>query len=119
MANNFCVGNGPKISGTTTPRKSDFPGCRVGSAVEEDGDGNVWIGATSDHNDSALIRYRRDGEFRVFTQAEGAPSGWIQDLFIDSRGRLWIASANDGVWRLDDPEFRQLRVCQIYAPPTV
>jgi ligand-binding sensor domain-containing protein len=77
---------------------SDF---RIGMAFEEDKDGNVWIGATSDHDNTALIRYR-NGEFRILTQAEGAPSGWIQDLFLDSRGRLWIASDKHGVWRLDD-----------------
>jgi len=76
---------------------------RVGMAIVEDKHGNVWIGAASDHNDSALIRYRR-GEFRVFSQAEGAPSNWIQDLFLDSRGRLWIASDNEGLWRLDDTD---------------
>ena len=78
-----------------------FSQYRVGMALAEDSHGNVWIGATSDHNDSALIRYR-NGEFRVFTQAEGSPSGWIRDLLVDSRGRLWIASDNDGLWRLDD-----------------
>jgi ligand-binding sensor domain-containing protein/signal transduction histidine kinase len=77
-----------------------FSDYRVGSALVEDGFGNVWIGANSDHGDSALIRYR-NGDFRVFSQAEGAPSNWIQDLFIDSRGRLWIASDNSGLWRLD------------------
>lgn len=76
---------------------------RVGMAIVEDKHGNIWIGATSDHNDSALIRYRR-GEFRVFSKAEGAPSNWIQDLFLDSRGRLWIASDNEGLWRLDDTD---------------
>ena len=79
-----------------------FSGYRFGSAFVEDGSGNVWIGASSDHGDSALIRYR-DGVFRVLTQAEGAPSGWIGDLFLDSRGRLWIATTNDGLWRLDKP----------------
>lgn len=77
---------------------SDF---RIGTAFEEDKDGSVWIGATSDHDNSALIRYRQ-GEFRVFTEAEGAPSGWIQALFLDSRARLWIATDKHGVWRLDD-----------------
>lgn len=80
-----------------------FSGYRVGSALVEDRYGNIWIGANSDHGDSALIRYRR-GDFRVFSQAEGAPSNWVQDLFIDSRGRLWIASDNDGLWRLDDTD---------------
>lgn len=79
-----------------------FSGYRVGSALIEDRTGNLWIGASSDHGDSALIRYR-DGEFCILTQADGAPSGWIQDLFIDSHGRLWIASASAGLWRLDRP----------------
>ena len=82
--------------------QAGFSSARVGSAFVEDHSRNVWIGATSDHKDSALIRFR-NGEFRVLTEAEGAPSGWIQDLFVDSRGRLWVASADDGVWRLDDP----------------
>lgn len=79
-----------------------FSAYRVGSAFAEDKFGSIWIGASSDHGESALIR-RRNGKFRVFTEAEGAPSGWIRDLFLDSRGRLWIASTNSGVWRLDDP----------------
>jgi signal transduction histidine kinase/ligand-binding sensor domain-containing protein len=80
-----------------------FSKYRIGSAFVEDRSGNVWIGASSDHGESALIRYR-NGEFRVMSEAEGAPSGWIRDLFLDSRGRLWIASTNSGVWRLDDTD---------------
>ncbi|MBS1797565.1 MAG: hypothetical protein JSS81_27325 [Acidobacteria bacterium] len=79
-----------------------FSEYRVGTAFAEDRAGGVWIGASSDHDETALVRYR-NGAFRVFTEAAGAPSGWIQDLFVDSRGRLWIASDNDGLWRLDDP----------------
>jgi signal transduction histidine kinase/ligand-binding sensor domain-containing protein len=82
--------------------QTGFSMSRVGSAFVEDRHGNVWIGASSDHGETALIRYR-NGEFRVFTEAEGAPSSWIRDLFLDSRGRLWIASSNDGLWRLDEP----------------
>ena len=74
----------------------------IGSAFAEDGHGNIWIGVSSDYGISSLIRYR-NGEFRIFNQTEGAPSGWIWDLFLDSRGRLWIASTNDGLWRLDEP----------------
>ncbi|MEZ5426659.1 MAG: two-component regulator propeller domain-containing protein [Pyrinomonadaceae bacterium] len=83
--------------------QAGFSKFRVGSAFAEDLNGNIWIGGTSEHDDSALIRFR-NGKFRVFTQAEGAPAGWIQDLFIDSKGRLWIASDNEGLWRLDDPD---------------
>ena len=80
-----------------------FSGYRFGSALVEDSNGNVWIGASSDHGNSALIRFRK-GEFRILTQADGAPSGWVSDLFLDSRGRLWVASTNDGLWRLDDTD---------------
>ncbi len=50
---------------------------------------------------AALIRYR-DGKFRVFTEADGLPGGWIRDLFVDHAGRLWIANTKSGVLRLDD-----------------
>lgn len=106
-----------------------FSAYRVGSAFAEDKFGNVWIGASSDHGKSALIRYG-SGRFNILsessavgnglssksedsidkvqplTAADGsvkyAPSGWIRDLFFDSRERLWIASTGDGLWRLDD-----------------
>src|SRR5205085_6685093 len=77
-------------------------GYRFGSCLIEDGDGNVWIGTDSDYGDSALIRYR-NGEFRVLTSADGSPSEGILDLFLDGRKRLWIASAGEGLWRLDEP----------------
>lgn len=80
---------------------------RIGTAFIEDGQGNIWIGASSDHNDGALIRYRQ-GEFRVFTKADNAPSGWISDLFLDSRDRLWIATNDDGLLRLNDTNSERL-----------
>jgi len=84
---------------------------RLISAFVEDPSGNIWIGTGSDESrqyyESRLIRYR-DGQFRVFTDVEGAPCGWARDLFLDSRGRLWIASTQDGLLRLDDPNADRL-----------
>lgn len=74
----------------------------IGSAFAEDRQGNVWIGVSSEYGVSSLIRYR-NGEFRVLNQTQGAPASWIWDLFLDSRGRLWLASSNEGLWRLDEP----------------
>ena len=79
-----------------------FSGYRYGTSLIEDDHGNVWIGSGSNDGDSALIRYR-NGEFRVLTPADGSPSGGILDLFFDSRQRLWLACANEGLWRLDEP----------------
>ncbi|MEP6849181.1 MAG: two-component regulator propeller domain-containing protein [Acidobacteriota bacterium] len=77
-------------------------GYRFGSALIEDSQGNVWIGTDSNFGDSALVRYR-NGEFRVLTPADGSPSDGVLDLFVDSHQRLWIASANQGLWRLNEP----------------
>lgn len=79
---------------------------RVISAFAEDRNSDIWIGTGSDHatesHQGALVRYR-DGQFRVFTHADGAPRGWVRDLYFDSRGRLWIATTQDGLMRVDNP----------------
>ncbi len=80
-------------------REAGFSAHRIGAAFAEDRHGNLWI-ATGEP-DSALLRWR-DGQFRVFTQAEGAPAGWTKDLFLDGKGRLWLATFQDGLLRLDD-----------------
>jgi ligand-binding sensor domain-containing protein/two-component sensor histidine kinase len=78
---------------------------RIASAFVEDRQGNLWIG--SGESDSALIRYR-DGEFKIFSQSDGVPAGWIRDLFIDHKGRLWIANPAVGLLRVDDPDADKL-----------
>ena len=79
-----------------------FSTYRIGSAFAEDGSGNVWIGASSDHGNGALLRYRPNGELQIIVENGDAPAGWIRDLFVDARGRLWIASTHTGLWRLDE-----------------
>ena len=73
---------------------------RLVSSFVEDQSGNLWIGTGADE-DAELIRYR-DGQFRIFTTADGLPGGWIRDLYVDHAGRLWIANAKNGLLRLDD-----------------
>ena len=75
---------------------------RIGLAFVEDKAGNLWIGSGTDGEDAALIRYR-DGRFTVFPQSENPLlAGWIRDLFVDSKGRLWVADNVSGVLRLDN-----------------
>jgi signal transduction histidine kinase/streptogramin lyase len=75
---------------------------RVATSFVEDRIGNLWIGTGSDQNNTALIRYR-DGEFTVFGQnGNELLGGWLRDLFVDSQGRLWIASTTSGLLRLDE-----------------
>ncbi|HEV3457528.1 MAG TPA: two-component regulator propeller domain-containing protein [Thermoanaerobaculia bacterium] len=67
------------------------------SAFAEDPYGNLWIGFSS----GGLARLRGEAA-DLFVPGPGVPSGAINDLFVDSRQRLWAASAYGGVIRVDD-----------------
>ncbi len=82
-------------------RETGFSPSRIGTGFLEDPAGNLWIATGSDLDDAALIRYR-EGAFKVFTKADGAPSGWTRDLFLDHAGKLWLANSANGLLRLDD-----------------
>src|SRR5215510_1619083 len=70
----------------------------VAYAFAEDGAGNLWLS----FGDAGLVRYAK-GRFKHFTGADGIPAGTIQPVFLDSKGRLWIASVQSGLARIDDP----------------
>jgi len=65
----------------------------------EDGWGNLWAGFYG--ND--LARYH-DGHFTVFTATDGLPAGSIWSIFMDHEDRLWAATTQGGLVRIDDPE---------------
>jgi signal transduction histidine kinase/ligand-binding sensor domain-containing protein len=67
------------------------------SAFAEDPYGNVWIGFSS----GGLARLRGEA-VDLFAPAAGVPAGAVNDLVVDSRQRLWAATAYGGVIRLDD-----------------
>lgn len=69
------------------------------TAFREDATGNLWLG----FYEGGLARYR-DGRFRLFSQNDGLPAGPVRALFLDHAGRLWVATGQDGVVRLDDPQ---------------
>ena len=62
----------------------------------QDGAGNVWIGFTSE-----LVRYNAGG-FKVFTVNDGLPPGAIREIHVDRSDRLWLASAQSGLVRVDN-----------------
>ena len=75
---------------------------RIAASFVEDKARNLWIGTGTDTNDAALIRFG-NGQLRVFPQSENPLlAGWMRDLYVDSKGRLWIADTTNGVLRLDD-----------------
>ena len=68
------------------------------TAFREDRAGNLWLAPYS----GGLVRHR-DGKFTDFGAADGVPAGFIRDLYLDRSGRLWVASTQNGISRVDDP----------------
>jgi ligand-binding sensor domain-containing protein/two-component sensor histidine kinase len=64
-----------------------LPEHSAASAFVEDAHGNLWMGFYT----GGLARYA-GGRFTRFGAAEGGPEGRVYDLFVDGRGRLWIAT---------------------------
>jgi signal transduction histidine kinase/ligand-binding sensor domain-containing protein len=76
-------------------------------AFREDRLGELWIGFNT-----GLARYR-NGRFEFFTVADGIPAGDIEDLYLDRSGRLWMASSEGGLGRIDDPGAPHPRIVTI------
>lgn len=85
-----------KLYGYTTA--NNLPKMNSPTAFGEDRAGNIWIG----YYVNCLVRYR-NGKFEQFTAADGLPSSFINDIYTDSAGRIWIATSTGGVVRIDDP----------------
>jgi PAS domain S-box-containing protein len=82
--------------------KSDgFPPGKSLSAFVEDGAGNGWLGFYQ----GGLARFR-DGRFTEI--AGDLPKGFITALSFDRKGRLWLATPQNGVSRIDNPNAEQL-----------
>jgi ligand-binding sensor domain-containing protein/signal transduction histidine kinase len=64
----------------------------------EDRLGNVWMGF-----DTGVARYT-GGRVTMFTAADGLPAGAVQDIYSDRDGRLWLASSQSGLVRVERPE---------------
>ncbi len=65
-------------------------------AFGEDAAGNLWVGFEGE-----LVRYH-DGGFQSFTATNGVPSGSIREIYRDHAGRLWLASTQSGLIRVDN-----------------
>ncbi len=74
-----------------------FPSAKAASAFAEDREGNLWFGFYN----GGLARYAR-GRFTEFTTNDGVPDGVVTALHVDRQGRLWMATALNGLSHVDD-----------------
>ena len=79
-------------------REANMRADSAATAFAEDQKGNVWIGFYW----GGLARYR-NGRFELFSKADGVPAGMTRALYCDHLGRLWIATTEGGLARIDDP----------------
>ena len=70
------------------------------SALLEDRDGNLWIGAWG----SGLYRLR-DGKFASFTKKDKLSNDAVTVLYEDREGSLWVGTDLGGLNRLRDGQF--------------
>ena len=68
----------------------------------EDSAGQIWIGFYA----GGLVRLRA-GRFESIT--DGLPAGAINGLLVDHKGRLWVASSQAGIARMDQPSAAEPR----------
>jgi ligand-binding sensor domain-containing protein/two-component sensor histidine kinase len=68
----------------------------LAGAFGEDLAGNLWIGFSG-----GIARFA-NGTFRVFGPRDGLPAGRIADIHSDRLGRIWLASTQSGLTRIDD-----------------
>jgi ligand-binding sensor domain-containing protein/signal transduction histidine kinase len=69
------------------------------TALREDASGNLWIGFDGG---GGLVRYRA-GRFEPFQPGQDAFKGAIRTIFLDHANRLWVASTQAGLSRIDNP----------------
>jgi PAS domain S-box-containing protein len=72
------------------------------TAFREDAKGNIWIGFYN----GGLARYR-EGRFKLYSSSDGVPAGQVRGLTLDHAGRLWVATTQGGLGRIDDPTIEQ------------
>ncbi len=63
-----------------------------------DRDGNMWFGFRNE----GFARYR-SGKIDYFDNRQNIPPGGINSLFVDRENRLWLATRQGGVLRIDNP----------------
>lgn len=68
-------------------------------ALAEDGDGSIWVGTWN-----GLSRLR-DGVITSLPNSSSKVSGFVESLFFDREGSLWVGMRGRGLARIRDAQF--------------
>ncbi len=74
------------------------------TAFYEDREGHLWIAlyTWSGLYPNGLVRYS-SGRFKAFALQDGLPPGVIFRIYGDRGGRIWLATGQSGLVRVDEP----------------
>jgi ligand-binding sensor domain-containing protein/two-component sensor histidine kinase len=74
------------------------------TAFYEDREGNLWVAlfTWSGLYPNGLLRYT-SGQFKAFALQDGLPPGCIFRIYGDKSGRMWLATGQSGLVRVDEP----------------
>jgi signal transduction histidine kinase/ligand-binding sensor domain-containing protein len=81
------------------------------TSFAEDASGVLWMA----FRDGSLARYS-NGTFRIVTETDGLPHGFVIAIFADHAGRLWCSSDRAGLFRIDHPDRLPLQPVVIATP---
>jgi len=84
-----------------------LPNGNAATAFAEDRAGNLWVGFYS----GGLRRFR-GGRFETISGGESVPTGFINNIFRDSSGRLWVSTSSRGMIRIDEPTAEEPRLAE-------
>jgi len=91
-----------RIQDETQSLPAELADARI-SALGEDPRGQMWLGLAH----GAVLLRQRNGHFEAVSNSL---AGRINALFVDHAGRLWVASLEGGLGRIDDPAAAEPKV---------
>lgn len=89
---------------TYTAATEPSPGSSTITELAADPDGSLWAAALF----GGVVAHYQAGKFDVYTSRDGLPSAYIQALYRDSRGVLWVGTRGAGIFRIVHGRFEKL-----------
>jgi len=92
------------------PLNASLRGAAVG-AINEDREGNLWVGAGGDEGQEGGLYRLKGGEGERFGTAEGLVSNDVRLIAVDRRGALWVGTTG-GLSRFEGGKFTNYTTAQ-------
>ncbi|MBS0027193.1 hybrid sensor histidine kinase/response regulator transcription factor [Chitinophaga sp. 22321] len=96
--------------GPATSNEKKLPLNGYVRAIEEDAEGNIWIGS---HGGGIGVYHPATGQWDVYTQNNSQlPGDKVQALLRDSNGRMWVGTYGGGLSLFDKTRQRFINFCE-------